>query len=142
MKAEALIEIGTDLNTARLLINQIRMRAANTDWLKYADNSTFSNYYIQTYQPGVNCTWDQPFARKALQWERRLEFATESPRFYDLVRWGIAAETVNAYFLAEKTKRPYLAGAAFTKNKNEYFPIPYNQVLLAKGKYVQNAGAW
>lgn len=142
MKAEALIEIGTNLDAARLLINQIRTRAANTDWLKYADNTTFSNYYIQTYQPGVNCTWDQPFARKALQWERRLEFATESSRFYDLVRWGIAAETVNAYFLTEKTKRPYLAGALFTKNKNEYFPIPYSQILLANGLLVQNAGTW
>jgi hypothetical protein len=142
MKAEALIEIGTDLDDAMDLINEIRTRAANTDWLKYADNSTFSNYYIQTYQPGVNCTWDQDFARKALQWERRLEFATESPRFYDLVRWGIAAETVNAYFLVEKTKRPYLEGAVFTKNKNEYFPIPYSQITLSKGLYQQNAGTW
>ncbi len=142
MKAEALIEIGTDLDDAMDLINEIRTRAANTDWLKYPDNSTFSNYYIQTYQPGVNCTWDQDFARKALQWERRLEFATESPRFYDLVRWGIAAETINEYFLVEKTKRPYLTGAVFTKNKNEYFPIPYDQILLANGLYEQNAGTW
>jgi len=32
----------------------------------------------------------QDFARKALRWERRLEFSMESPRFFDLVRWGIA----------------------------------------------------
>lgn len=142
MKAEAMIEMGTNLDDAMDLINEIRTRAANTDWLKYPDNSTFSNYNIQTYQPGVNCTWDQDFARKALQWERRLEFATESPRFYDLVRWGIAAETINEYFLVEKTKRPYLTGAVFTKNKNEYFPIPYDQILLANGLYEQNAGSW
>jgi len=42
----------------------------------------------------------------------------------------------------EKTKRPYLASAVFTKNKNEYFPIPYSQIALAKGLLVQNAGAW
>jgi hypothetical protein len=142
MKAEAIIEIGTNLDEARNLINDIRTRAANTDWLKYGDGSTFSNYNIQTYQPGVNCTWDQDFARKALQWERRLEFATESPRFYDLVRWGIAAETINAYFLEEKTKRSYLESAVFTKNKNEYFPIPYDQITLSKGLYEQNAGTW
>ena len=65
-----------------------------------------------------------------------------SASVYDLVRWGVAADTVNAYFLSEKTKRPYLAGAVFTKNKNEYFPIPYSQILLADGKLVQNAGTW
>jgi starch-binding outer membrane protein, SusD/RagB family len=141
MKAEALIELNQQ-NAALPLINRIRTRAANTDWLKYADNTTFSNYKISTYQDGVNITWTKANARTALQWERRLEFATESPRFYDLVRWGIAAETINAYFLTEKTKRPYLEGAAFTKNKNEYFPIPYSEIILSKGLYQQNAGAW
>jgi hypothetical protein len=125
-----------------ILLNKVRTRAANTDWLKYEDGTTFSNYDIQTYQDGVNCSWNQAFARQALRWERRLEFATESPRFYDLVRWGIAAETINEYFLEEKMKRPYLNGAVFTAHKNEYFPIPYSQIILSKGLYVQNTGSW
>jgi starch-binding outer membrane protein, SusD/RagB family len=141
MKAEALIELNQQ-DAALPIINRIRTRAANTSWLKYADNTTFSNYKISNYQNGVNITWTKATARTALQWERRLEFATESPRFYDLVRWGIAAETINAYFLKEKTKRSYLSGAAFTKNKNEYFPIPYSQIILSKGLYQQNSGAW
>jgi hypothetical protein len=141
MKAEALIELGQQ-NAALPLINRIRTRAANTDWLKYSNGTTFSNYKISNYQDGVNISWTKENARTALQWERRLEFATESPRFYDLVRWGIAAETINKYFSEEKNKRPYLAGAAFTKNKNEYFPIPYSQIILSKGLYQQNAGAW
>lgn len=141
MKAEALIELGQQ-NAALPLINKIRTRAVNTDWLKYSNGTTFSNYKISTYQDGVNISWTKANARTALQWERRLEFATESPRFYDLVRWGIAAETINKYFLEEKTKRPYLNGAAFTKNKNEYFPIPYSQIILSKGLYVQNTGTW
>ena len=45
MKAEALIELDRE-DEALPLINQIRTRAANTDWLKFADNSTFSNYDI------------------------------------------------------------------------------------------------
>ena len=141
MKAEALIELGQQ-NAALPLINEIRTRAANTDWLKYADNTTFSNYRISTYQDGVNISWTKANARTALQWERRLEFAGESSRFHDLVRWGIAAETVNQYFLEEKVKRPYLNGAAFTKGKNEYFPIPYSQIILSKGLYEQNSGSW
>jgi hypothetical protein len=32
----------------------------------------------------------------------QVEFAMESPRFFDLVRWGIAAETLNAYLAVEK----------------------------------------
>ncbi|MFZ0473614.1 MAG: RagB/SusD family nutrient uptake outer membrane protein [Bacteroidales bacterium] len=141
MKAEALIELGQQ-NAALPIINEIRTRAANTDWLKYTDGTTFSNYRILTYQDGVNINWTKDNARIALQWERRLEFAGESSRFHDLVRWGIASETVNNYFLEEKTKRTYLNGAAFTDGKNEYFPIPYSQIILSKGLYEQNSGSW
>lgn len=141
MKAEALIELGRE-DEALPLINQIRERAANIEWLKYADNTTFSNYDIQLYEDGVNCTWDQAFAREALRWERRLEFAMESPRFFDLVRWGIAAETLNAYIAVEKTRHPYLAAAGFRKNQDEYFPIPNAQITLSEGLYEQNTGTW
>src|SRR5690606_29383227 len=139
--AEALIELGRE-EEALPLINKIRERAANIEWLRYEDNSTFSNYDIQLYEDGVNCTWDQAFARDALRWERRLEFAMESPRFFDLVRWGIAAETLNAYIEVEKTRHPYLSASSFRKNQDEYFPIPNAQITLSEGLYVQNTGTW
>ena len=41
--------------------------------------------------------------RQALRDERRLEFACENQRWFDLLRWGIAVETVNEYFQKEKT---------------------------------------
>lgn len=141
MKAEALIELGQH-GAALPLINEIRTRAANTSGLRYADNTTFSNYDIQTYEDGVNCTWDQAFARNALRWERRLEFAMESPRFFDLVRWGIAAETLNAYLDSEKARRSYLAAGHFRENQDEYLPIPNNEITLSEGLYVQNTGTW
>jgi starch-binding outer membrane protein, SusD/RagB family len=141
MKAEALIELGQQ-NDALPIINQVRTRAANTNWLKFADGTTFSRYNISTYQDGVNISWTKANAREALRYERRLEFAMESPRFFDLVRWGIAAETINAYFEIEKTKRPYLSAAHFRKNQDEYLPIPLNQITLSEGLYVQNAGSW
>lgn len=137
-RAEALIELNRPLE-ALPLINQIRDRAANSTGRLKLQNGTFaSNYNIQKYVDGVNCNWTQAFARKALQWERRLEFATESPRFFDLVRWGIAAETLNSYFAVEGTRHQFLKAAHFQKNKNEYLPIPQQQITLSEGLYQQN----
>jgi starch-binding outer membrane protein, SusD/RagB family len=138
-KAEALIELGRQ-EEARPLINLIRVRAKNsTGRTKLANGQDPSNYRIAEYD-GVNLPWTKENARKALQWERRLEFAMESPRFFDLVRWGIAAETLNGYIDAEKTKRDYLKKAFFTKSKNEYFPIHQKEIDFTKGLYVQNTG--
>ena len=142
MKAEALIELGQQ-ELARPIINQIRDRAANsTSWITYPAGHPkagqgFSSYRISPYD-GVNLLWTQANARKALQWERRLEFAMESPRFHDLVRWGIAAETLNAYLTVEKARHPYLGSAVFTKGRDEYLPIPQEQINLVDGIYKQN----
>lgn len=139
MKAEALIELGQQA-AALPIINQIRARAANTAWLKYADNTTFSNYDIRQYPN--DATWTQSYARNALRFERRLEFAMESPRFFDLVRWGIAAETLNGYLASEKAIRSYLTDGNFRKNQDEYLPIPNTEITLSGGLYIQNTGTW
>jgi tetratricopeptide (TPR) repeat protein len=139
-KAEALIELGRH-NEALPLINQVRQRAANsTGLLKQQDGSFTSNYRMDVYKPGVNCNWTVDFARQALRWERRLEFALEGNRFFDLVRWGIAAEYLNAYFASESKKRSHLSTAHFQKGRDEYLPIPMNQINYSKGLYKQNAG--
>ena len=140
MKAEALIELGggANLETARQIINQIRTRAANsTAHLKMADNSFESQFNVGTY--GL-AGWDQSYARKALRWERRLELAMEGNRFFDLVRWGIADTYMNGYFATEKSKIAYLKNGLFTKNRDEYLPIPDNQMRFSKGVYIQNVG--
>jgi hypothetical protein len=141
MQAEAQIELNNP-GAALPLINQIRARAANsTGMLKDANGNYPSNYRISTYQPGVNIpTWDQATARKALRFVRRLEFAMESPRFFDLVRWGVAAETLNAYFAIEKNRHTFLTNAQFTKGRNEYFPIPEQEIQFTNGAYTQNPG--
>lgn len=139
-KAEALIELNRP-GEALPLINQVRTRAANSiTKLKQTDGSYTSNYKVSTYQPGVNCTWTQDFARQALRKERRLEFAMEGNRFFDLVRWGIADDYLNSYFAEESSKRSYLTTAKFTKGRDEYLPIPLNQINYSKGLYQQNAG--
>jgi len=137
MQAEAYIELGQQAS-ALPLINQIRARAAaSTGKLKKLDGSFASNYNIQQY-PAAG--WTQPYARQALQWERRLEFATEGARFFDLVRWGIAATTLNAYIAVEKTRRTFLATAVFTAGRDEYLPIPQSEITFTNGLYKQNPG--
>ena len=139
-KAEALIELDRE-DEALPIINQIRERASNsTDKLVFEDGSPVANYNVQPYIDGVNCTWTKDYARKALQFERRLEFAMESPRFFDLVRWGIAAETLNKHFETEKERFVFLKDAFFKKGRDEYLPIPQAQINLVDGIYIQNNG--
>ena len=139
-KAEALIELSRQ-NEALPIINEIRTRALNSAAkLKDANGNALSNYKMDTYQPGVNCIWTKDYARTAMRWERRMEFAMEGIRFFDLVRWGIAADYLNKYFAVEMTKKQYLKDGQFTKGKHECFPIPQKQIDFSKGLYKQNVG--
>jgi hypothetical protein len=124
--AEVEVELG-NLEAARGYVNQIRTRAANPDgWVKNADGTPAANYVIREYTSGWT---DLALARKAVQFEQRLEFGMEGHRRFDLVRWGIAAETLNAYYAVEGNKRAYLRGVQFVKGKHEYFPIPLQEIL-------------
>lgn len=139
-KAEALIQLNRQ-DEALPIINQIRDRAANsTGKLLKTDGSFANTYNISPYIDGENCIWTKEFALQALQWERRLEFAMEGARFFDLVRWGIAEETLNNYFEVESKRFEYLKDAHFTKNRDEYLPIPFVQISRSKMLYKQNYG--
>ena len=138
-KAEALIEIGgSGLEEARTLINRVRTRAMNSDYVKdfYDQTKDAANYKIGLYPASV---WNQDYARQALRTEMRLEKAMEGERFFDLVRWGIAKETMNNYFAAEKDNRIYYQNASFETGE-EYFPGPVAQYNFSGGIYVQNPG--
>ncbi len=135
IRAEALIETGNYAD-ALPLINQVRNRAkTSTALIGFANNID-----IQPYTDGVNCTWNKEFATKALRWERRLEMAMEGSRFFDLVRWGIAEQTIDAFYNKEKAQHTYYQGADFHKNKDEYCPIPINQINFSKDIYKNNYG--
>lgn len=139
--AEIETEIGS-LDKARAYVNQIRARAAKPEgFVKNADGTPAANYVIKEYATA----WaDQAFARKAVRFEERLELGMEGNRRFDLVRWGIAAETMNAYYTVEGNKRAYLKGSQFVKGKHEYFPIPQQEILnsqvAGKATLTQNNG--
>lgn len=140
MAAECEVEVGS-LEKAREYVNMIRARAANpASWVKRADGSNAANYVLGLY----NTPWaDKAAARTAVQFERKLELSGEGHRFYDLVRWGIAAPTINAYLTYEAAKLPGTLGngARFTANKNEYLPIPQGQIdIVGPDVLKQNPG--
>lgn len=127
MAAEAEIEAGS-LETARTYINQVRARAA-----KYAPSNTAPYYQdasaatYATYNVGLYIIpfADKAAATKAVRFERKLEFGMEGHRFFDVVRWGVAATELNAYLTVEAVRRPTtLKDAQFKAGTHEYYPIP------------------
>ncbi|WP_290095255.1 RagB/SusD family nutrient uptake outer membrane protein [Bacteroides acidifaciens] len=142
MRAEALIELDR-MGEARTIINDIRDRAANSisKHIGYASEFCQISPYPTTYFT------TKESARRCLQWERRLEMAMENGRYFDLRRWGVASSTLNAYFDSEKNSTydgqsygQYYQDAHYTAGKNEFYPVPYNQLYYVPGLYVQNKG--
>ena len=115
MYAEAAYEMGGAANTAEALakLNMVRARARN------GNNAIL---------PDITTT-NQDDLRTAIQHERRIELAMEHERFFDLIRWGIAASTLHA---AGKT--------GFIEGVHELLPIPQAQIDLSKGVLKQNPG--
>lgn len=113
MWAEACIETGQDLDQAKQAINKVRGRVGLGE---------------------VEAT------REALRHERRVELAMEGHRWYDLCRWGIVAQTMQAY-KAKYSSGDHYEGtemADFVVGKHELFPIPAEEARL--GGLSQNNG--
>jgi hypothetical protein len=137
MNAECAAQL-ENMAVATAMVNRVRDRMKNNpaEWLhKYKAGTTdfdpavlAANYKIGDY-PVFK---DKAFALKAIYFERKLELAEEGHRFFDLSRWGIADQVLNAFYAYEVgvAKIPDLTGAQFTKGKNEYFPIPQRQIDL------------
>jgi hypothetical protein len=112
MYAEAAAESGqTEEALAKLEMVRARARGTNNAIL-----------------PPVTTT-DRDALIDTIRHERRVEMAMEHDRFFDLVRWGIAQQTLNA---AGKTN--------FSDSRDVLLPIPQTQIDLSKGVLTQNPG--
>jgi starch-binding outer membrane protein, SusD/RagB family len=159
MLAEAEVERGT-LANALAIVNQIRARAGQrAQGCGSADSATLATYAGYCTAGNANLTvplfqgvtldsvttpWaryrigmypafpTQAYARRAIQFERRLELAMEGQRFFDLRRWGGADSVINNYVGKEKTRRSYLQSAAAFISKHALYPIPELQIQLSK----------
>lgn len=72
--------------------------------------------------PVVTVT-DKSSLRTAIKQERRIEFAMENERFYDLVRWGDAST---------------ILGGLGYQSKNEFLPLPQTAIDKSGGVLIQN----
>ncbi len=170
--AECEIEIGSQAQ-AEVYINMVRARAAlpsnfvmgrvtgygttngQPDAGKPIIDNTLpaANYKVGLYT-GQIATGTKDFARKAVQFERRIELGMEGHRFFDLQRWdglyggqmgnGFMAAQLNAYLAHENAVPNFpallLKSAHFVAGKNELYPIPQNQIDITHGNIKQNPG--
>lgn len=146
--AEAYI-MTNDAENGRLLINEIRTRAAvgaqganGGSVVVPIDDAqiTWATYDVKPY-PAAG--WDA-IALDALKMERRLELGMEGHRLFDLVRWGDAITVINDYLDKEATRRTYLSAAAAFAEKHMAYPLPFTQIELStvegEQRLVQNQG--
>jgi starch-binding outer membrane protein, SusD/RagB family len=158
-----------DLQTAIKLVNMIRERAANEVVMgrvliyrlpqsvyPWGEGSSDKDYLS-----GGAIDWSRPAANykigsypsfagreealRAVQWEQRLEFATEGTRFFDLRRWDnlpekiggkSMADILNDYAENDLRIRTFMSGSNFSE-KDKYRPVPWQVIRTQPGVIVQ-----
>lgn len=142
-RAEIAVE-NNELDYARQLVNKIRERAKNSDYVKgrvttdeLGDQPTedemnwdedAANYNIEPYPEDSPVFNSQEEARKAVRLEHRLEFATEGLRYFQLRRWGIAEDVLNDYIQEDVQFRTFMKGASYNSESDDYWPLPQDQL--------------
>jgi starch-binding outer membrane protein, SusD/RagB family len=154
-RAEVAVSEG-DLAYAEELVNLIRARASNDVVMGRVNiyqlppavypwgpegsvdfDQPAANYLVLPYPDGTFAANGEDYAMRAVQWELRLEFATEGHRFFDLRRWGIINETLNDFQAGDLRIREFMRGAVFT-DRDRYQPIPQDQLDQQPGVLEQN----
>ncbi len=133
-----------ELDQARQLVNQIRNRAKNSEYIKghvttwvldeqptEAEvnwDEDAANYNIEPYPADADAFSSKEKAWQAVRLEHRLEFATEGLRYFQLRRWGIAEEKLNSYIEHDSNFRTFLQGVSYDADQDDYWPLPQGQL--------------
>ncbi len=113
MRAEALI-MDNKVSDALPLINKVRARVGAFEYTSLGS---------------------QTEAMDKIMLERRIELCGEQSRFFDLVRWGIAKEVINAEKTAEGKGTPF-------QDKHYLLPIPTSEKEVNQTLAVDVASDW
>ena len=119
-----------DFATALRLVNKVRERAAKLPKKQIVVAGVTVD--AAKYNIGLYSSFpDLATAARAIQWERRLEFAMEGGhRFFDLRRWGILQKTLADYAAYESQKLSYVKPIS---KEEYYYPIPQVQIDRSQG---------
>ncbi len=118
MYAEACCESGNQA-AAKDALEQVRARARRMQ----------SDATVLPAFPYGNYTDTQADLQKAIRHERRVELAMEGHRWFDLCRWGIVGDVMEAYRNNESEEVRAEMGT-FVKGKHELLPIPQQEIDL------------
>ena len=122
--AEAALESGKDLNAAKTMLELVRARARAQATAANA-LPAFPNY--------LGFSDNTESLRQAIRHERRVELGMEGHRWFDLVRWGIAADVMdkdNGSYGSKESEEARAEMASFVRGKHELFPIPAEEIAL------------
>ena len=137
-RAEAYAQMG-NTTEAMNLVNRIRSRAAGSTQMIASYPADYGvSFKVNTYTG----SYSKDDAIKIVKMERRLELGMECERFFDLVRWGEAEKVLNKFYAEEIDNCNIYKDAHFTADKDEYLPIPFEQISASNGHYTQNIGNW
>ncbi len=116
--AEALNETGKDANKAKELVKRIRLRSLPTAYTDDLDNASVGDDL-----------------RSLIVEERAKELACESDRRWDLIRWGIYVDAMNAIEGSDETGL-----AKSRQDKHLLYPIPMPEILSNENITENNPG--
>lgn len=133
LRAEALVETGGSVDEAKSLVKVIRDRAGNTNDIDEAVNTLYGGSLLNLIRN-----------------ERRVEFAEEGLRFFDLRRWGILLDEMNKPIEGIEYN-DYSSGSPVRKvntpavrepytERDFWWPIPQAEIDLNEGYMTQNSG--
>lgn len=124
--AEACVETN-NIPAAKDALEQVRARARRESDDPARSLPSFPHY--DNRKTGAPYVDNADGLREAIRHERRVELAMESHRWFDLCRWGIVKETMDAY-KAKESPAAKAEMATFVEGKHELFPLPQAELDL------------